>query len=191
MRAGSAGQLAAPTDLGVIHIVAGARAYADVMAELDVTQTVGTTAAGAREASAVERSGFGLLTSYGITRGVARAVRYLHDQHRPAPTKRRFRRRVVNALSDGGHLRVHHYMRGIAIAFTSDAIAIPRSRDDLAFSLSLAFGTGAGLAFDKILVLLERPNSYCAHQKIAVAQCAAVAAAALAVRFHRRARPPG
>ncbi len=158
------------------------------MPEFDATRPLRATLAGAREASAVERSGFGLVASYGVTLGVARAVSYIHDQRRPAPIKRRLRRRIVNTLSDGGHLRVHHYVAGIAIALTSGAVAILRSRDDLAFCLSLAFGTGAGLTFDEILVLLERPTSYWAHPNVAVAQCAAagVAAAALGMRFHRR-----
>lgn len=147
--------------------------------------------AGAREASAVERSAFGLLASYGITLGVARAVSFLHDQRFAAPTKRRLRRRLAGTVSDGGHLRVHHYVPGIAIAFTSGAVAILRSHDGLGFCLSLAFGTGAGLTLDELLVLLERPSSYWAHQNVAVAQCAgaAVAAAALAVRFYRHGCP--
>lgn len=157
------------------------------MPQFDATRPVRATLAGARQASAVERSGFGLVTSYGITLG-ARAVSHIHDQRRPAPRKRRLRRRITKTLSDGGHLRVHHYVPGIAIAFTSGAVAILRSHDGLGFCLSLAFGTGAGLTFDEILVLLERPTSYRAHQNVAVAQCAAaaVAATALATRFHRR-----
>lgn len=97
-------------------------------------------------------------------------------------------RRVTNTLSDGGHLRVHHDVPGIALAFTNGAVAILRSHDDLGFCLSLVFGTGGGLTFDEILVLLKRPTSYWAHQNVAVAQCAAaaLAAAALATRFHRR-----
>lgn len=151
-------------------------------AEEAAAETARVAVAGYADVSSSEKAMFNLLASFVSTFAIARGITYLLRGRATFGPFRDFR---------VGRRHIHHFVPGIAIAFTSGAVAILRSHDGLGFCLSLAFGTGAGLAFDKILVLLERPNSYCAHQKIAVAQCAAVAAAALAVRFHRRARPPG
>lgn len=133
---------------------------------------------------------FGLVTSYGITLGVARAVSHIHDQRRPAPMNVACGAGSPTRSATAAICASITTCRESRFAFTSAAVAILRSHDDLGFCLSLAFGTGAGLTFDKILVLLERPTSYWAHQNVAVAQCAAaaVAAAALVTRFHRRGR---
>lgn len=85
------------------------------MPQFDATRPVRATLAGAREASAVERSGF---WSGHVVRHHAR--RRARGQPHPRPAspcadERRLRRRITNTLSDSGHLRVHHYVPGIAI----------------------------------------------------------------------------
>lgn len=154
-----------------------------------VTRPVQTAVIGARDAPAVERSGFGLLTSYGVTLGIARAVSYIKERRRPAPRLLGLGRRAADAISRDD-LRVHHYVPGMAVAFASGVAAILRLRDGLGFGLSLAFGTGAGLTLDEIMVLVERKSAYWHDKNVAALQCgaAAVAATALGVRFHRRGR---
>ena len=83
---------------------------------------------------------------------------------------------------------MHHFLPGIGLALTAGAAAILTRRDGRKLWLSLPFGTGAGLTFDEVALLVKRDNPYWGSEALALAQgaVAALAAAALAAHFCRR-----
>jgi hypothetical protein len=129
--------------------------------------------------------------------GAARAINYVRERRRPAPSLRSWARRAYHSPGQE-QLRVHHFLPGIGLAFAAGGTAILTHRDGREFWLSLPFGTGLGLTVDEIALLVKRDNPYWDSERFALIQsgAAAVSAAALAARFYRRgvalmARPEG
>ncbi len=86
------------------------------------------------------------------------------------------------------HARVHHYVPGIALAFTSGTLSILIEDDKAAPWLAFPFGVGMGLSLDEAGLLLELPDSYWTQEYSAAIQAvvALAGAAALAFRISRR-----
>jgi hypothetical protein len=76
----------------------------------------------------------------------------------------------------------------MGLALAAGGTAILTRTDGREFWLGLPFGTGAGLTLDELALLVERDNPYWDSERFALIQsaAAALAAAALAARFHRR-----
>src|SRR5437588_9718665 len=146
-----------------------------------------TTVGGYRRGSSPERAGLGMLTSFAVTIGVARAINYVRERRRHAPRLRSWARRAYH-LPGREQLRVHHFVPGIALAFLAGAGAIVKREDRWELLFSLPFGAGVGLTCDEIALMTELDNPYWESEKLAIAQAggAALGAAALAVRLHHR-----
>jgi len=150
-----------------------------------------TTVGGYRRGSSPERAGLGMLTSFAVTIGVARAINYVRERRRHAPRLRSWARRAYH-LPGREQLRVHHFVRGVGLAFLAGAGAIIKREDNLELSFSIPFGIGVGLTFDEIAVMTELDNPYWESEKLATAQAAtaALGALALAIRLHRHGAHP-
>ena len=85
---------------------------------------------------------------------------------------------------------IHHFVPGIALAFTSGAIAICTSNEEIEPVLALVFGTGMGLTLDESALLLELEDVYWSEEgilsvQITLAVVALLGALGLGVRFVR------
>jgi hypothetical protein len=147
-----------------------------------------TTVRGYRAVSAAERAGFGMLTAYAAAIGSSRAVNYGRERNRRMPRVRSWARRAHHAPGRGDQLRIHHFLPGIGLAFLAGGAAILTHGDGGELWLGIPFGTGTGLALDEVGLLVSADNPYWRSESLALAQSAAAAlgAAALAIRFHRR-----
>ena len=118
---------------------------------------------------------------------VARAITYGIERDRNAPRLRSWTRRANQAV-DVDALRVDHFVPGIALTLAAGAAGTLTRTDGHEFPLSVALGTGAGLVLDEIGLLVKSDNPYWRTETLALAEAgmAALGAAALAVRFHRR-----
>jgi hypothetical protein len=90
-----------------------------------------------------------------------------------------------------GRRHIHHYVPGIALAFTSGAVAICTTNEEIERWLALVFGTGMGLTLDESALLLELEDVYWSEEgllsvQITLAVIALLAALGLGVRFVRR-----
>jgi hypothetical protein len=146
-----------------------------------------TTVCGYRRGSSAERAGLGMLTSFAVTIGIARAVNYVRERRRDAPRLRSWARRAYH-LPGREQLRVHHFVPGVGLAFLAGAGAIIKREDRHELWFSIPFGTGVGLTCDEIAVMTERDNPYWESETLAIAQAgsAALGAVALAIRLHYR-----
>lgn len=146
-----------------------------------------TTARGYRTVSPAERAGFEMLSAFSSTVAASRALNYVRERRRPAPRLRSLTRRAHTA-AERRRLRVHHYVPGIGLIFAAGGAAILTRPGDREAWLSLTFGAGAGLTLDEIALLIQVDNPYWRSETAALAQAAvaALAAGALAARFHRR-----
>lgn len=142
---------------------------------------------GYRAGSPAERAGFWMLTAFATTIGVARAVNYGRERNRAAPRLRSWVRRLRQGAG-GDQLRVHHFVPGIGLAFAAGGVAILTRSEGRESWLGVPFGTGAGLTLDEVGLLLNADNPYWRSEPLAFAQgsVAALAASAMAIRFHRR-----
>lgn len=149
--------------------------------------SIQTLLSGAGDAPAYERSAFGALSSFAVTIAIARAAASLKEREQPATRPRALLRRAWRTPG-GSHVRVHHFVPGTALAFVGGGAAILRSGDLLGIGLSMVWGTGTALALDEIEVVLRRRDAYWRSKPLALAEAgsAAVGAAVLATRFHRR-----
>ena len=145
------------------------------------------TVTGYQAASPAERAGFGMLSACAVTIAVARAVTYGIERDRNAPRLRSWARRSYQAVDVDG-LRVHHFVPGIALTLAAGAAGTLTRTDGHEFPLSVTLGTGAGLILDEIGLLVKSDNPYWKTERLALLEggAAALGAAALAVRFHRR-----
>jgi len=133
---------------------------------------VTATIRGYHAAKASERAAFGMLSSFAVSIGAARAINYSRERHAPGQER----------------VRVHHFIPGIALAFLSGAGAILKRDDGLELWLGAIFGTGAGLTLDEVAILTELDNPYWESEKLALAQAAvaAIGAGFLGYRVYRR-----
>jgi hypothetical protein len=141
---------------------------------------------GYRQARPIERAAFGMLSSFGMSIGVARAIAYAIERRRPAPALRDWMRRAYHSPGEE-RLRVHHFLPGVALAFVAGGAAIVK-RDDGQFWLGISFGTGVGLTMDEIALLTELDNPYWESGRLVLGQAAMalLGAIGLGLRFHRR-----
>jgi hypothetical protein len=141
---------------------------------------VRTTARGYRRASQGERAGFGLLFSFALAIGAARAITYVREQRRPV--------RPFKNLS-GGPYRVHHYLPGIGLVLVGGTLGLITGDERLKPWLALCLGAGTGLTLDEAAVLIEREDVYWNTERLSFAEAllALGGAAALAARFFHRA----
>ena len=141
---------------------------------------------GYRTVSPPERAAFGMLSTFAAAIGISRSVNYVRERRRPAPRLRSWARRAYHSPGQE-RLRVHHYLPGIGLALAAGGAAILTRTDGRELWLSLPFGAGAGLTLDELALLVERDNPYWDSERFALIQsgAAALAAAALAARFHR------
>jgi hypothetical protein len=137
--------------------------------------------------SALERSGFGFLTSFASTIAIARAINYVRERRRPLP-RARSRWRRVSGLSRGDDIRVHHFLPGMGISLVSGGAAIATRGDGLELSLSIPFGIGTALTLDELGLLLDATNAYWRSQPFVLGSAAgaALGAAGLGALFLRR-----
>ena len=145
------------------------------------------TVTGYRAASPAERAGFGMLSACAVTIGVARAITYGIERDRNAPRLRSWARRSYQAVDVDG-LRPPLRVPGIALTLAAGAAGTLTRTDGHEFPLSVTLGTGAGLILDEIGLLVKSDDPYWRTETLAIVEggIAALAAAALAVRFHRR-----
>lgn len=151
-------------------------------AEVAVEETVAAARAGYEEAPERANALFNLLVAFVTTFAAARGITYLLRG-----------RRRVGPFRDLHIARrhIHHFVPGIALAFTSGAIAICTSNEDIEPTLALVFGTGMGLTLDESALLLELEDVYWSEEgilsvQITLAVIALLGALGLGVRFVRR-----
>ena len=155
--------------------------------DMNMPQPLRTTISGYRSAPSAERAGFEMLSAFATTIAVSRATNYVRERRRRAPLLRSMLRRAYHAPGEN-EMRVHHFLPGIGIAFAAGAASILTRKDRREFWLSLPFGAGAALTLDEADLLLELDNPYWGSEVLALTQgsLAALGAAVLALRFHRR-----
>ena len=147
-----------------------------------VVETAEVARTGYQEVSTRENAMFNLLTSFVTSFMLARGVTaLLRERQRVGP----FRNLSV------GRRHIHHFVPGIALAFSAGAAAIVTRNEDLEAKLAVPFGVGMGLTLDESALLLELDDVYWSEEgivsvQIALAVAAMMAAVALAGRFLRR-----
>jgi hypothetical protein len=151
-------------------------------AEEAVAETAQVARVGYEQASTRENAMFNLLSSFVGTFLAARGITALL-RHRP--TVGPFRNLRV------GRRHVHHFVPGIAIAFSAGAGAILTRNEGLESKLAVPFGMGMGLTLDESALLLELEDVYWSREgllsvQITMAVAALLASIALALRFLRR-----
>jgi hypothetical protein len=120
-----------------------------------------------------------MLGPFALTLGIMRAVNYWREQR--APT------RLVKDVS-GSPYRVHHYVPGIALGFTSGVVAAVSQRSELKPWLGIGLGSGMAMTLDEAAMLLEREDLYWNNEVFPLAEGigAIAGSAAIATRFLRR-----
>ncbi len=151
-------------------------------AEEAVAETVEVAVAGYGEGSRRENALFNMLASFVATFASTRGITFLLRGRRTAGP---FRNVTI------GQRHIHHFVPGIAIAFTAGAAAIVTRGDRLNPKLALAFGTGMGLTLDESALLLELDDVYWTREglvsvQITLSVTALLAALMLGLRFLRR-----
>jgi multisubunit Na+/H+ antiporter MnhF subunit len=151
-------------------------------AEVAVAETAEVARVGYQQASTRENAMFNMLTSFASTFILARWITYaLRGRPRVGP----FRDVRV------GRRHIHHFVPGIVIAFAAGAAAILTRSEALEPKLAVPFGVGMGLTLDESALLLELDDVYWSREgllsvQITLAVMAALASAALGLRFLRR-----
>jgi hypothetical protein len=150
-------------------------------AEVAVEETVAAVRAGYQDAPERANALFNLLASFVTTFAAARGITYLL---RGRPRVGPFRDLHI------ARRHIHHFVPGIALAFTSGAIAICTSNEEIEPGLALVFGTGMGLTLDESALLLELEDVYWSEEgllsvQITLAVIALLGALGLGVRFVR------
>jgi hypothetical protein len=151
-------------------------------AEEAVAETALVAREGYRAVSAGENAMFNLLTSFAGTFLVARAVTFQLRGRRSAGPFRNLR---------VGRRHIHHFVPGIALAFTSGAVAIVSRDESVEPMLAIPFGIGMGLTLDESALLLDLEDVYWTRRgllsvQITLAVSSLLAATALGLRLLRR-----
>jgi hypothetical protein len=134
-----------------------------------------------------ERVLFGMTTSFALTVAVSRTITYVRERRQPMPRARSLGRRFA-ALASDNSVRVHHFLPGMAIAFTTGGIALLTRAGRLERLLSLPFGVGVALTTDELRLLAGRNNPYWGGEGFALTQGATALMASLGfcIDFVRR-----
>ena len=153
-----------------------------VAAEEAAAETARVAVAGYTDVPPSEKALFNLLASFVATFAIARSITYVLRGRATFGPFRDFR---------VGRRHIHHFVPGIALAFTSGAAAMVTSDENLEAPLALAFGTGMGLTLDESALLLELEDVYWTREgvvgvQISLAALALFGSIALGVRFLRR-----
>lgn len=151
-------------------------------AEEAAAETARVAVAGYGDVAPSEKALFNLLASFVATFAIARGTTYMLRGRATFGPFRDFR---------VGRRHIHHFVPGIAIAFTSGAAAIVSDEESLEAPLAIAFGAGMGLTLDESALLLELEDVYWTPEgllsvQITMATMALLAAIALGARFLRR-----
>ena len=151
-------------------------------AEEAAAETARVAVAGYTDVSAGEKALFNLLASFVATFAFARGITYILRGRATFGPFRDFR---------VGRRHIHHFVPGIALAFTSGAAAMVTDDEGLEAPLAIAFGTGMGLTLDESALLLELEDVYWTPEgllsvQITMATMALLAALALGARLLRR-----
>ena len=151
-------------------------------AEEAAAETARVAVAGYTDVPSGEKALFNLLASFVTTFAIARGITYVLRGRATFGPFRDFR---------VGRRHIHHFVPGIALAFTSGAAAMLTSDEGLEAPLALAFGTGMGLTLDESALLLELQDVYWTPEglvsvQITMATMALLAAIALGTRLLRR-----
>ena len=145
-------------------------------------ETMAVAAAGYQDAPSQENALFNLFASFVISSVLSRGIAFaLRDRGRFGP----FRNLRV------GHRHIHHFVPGIALAFTSGAAAIVTKDESLEPKLALLFGTGMGMTLDESALLLELDDVYWTERgllsvQITLGLVALLGALAIGLRFLQR-----
>jgi hypothetical protein len=150
-------------------------------------RSIGLVAAARRgywEAATAERAAFGMLSSFGGTVVLARAVTYVQERRRSVPVLRSLLRRAYGAVRQDD-TRVHHFVPGIGIAFSAGAAAILTRTQDAELRYAIPFRVGAALTLDELALLIDVDNPYWGTQREALTKAAltGIAAGVLGARF--------
>lgn len=188
------GGTAAVTTIGAVAVEYGRvwrRGSAPLPAETDsvvdaaveaAVETTDVAIAGYQDAPAQENALFNLFASFVISLVLSRGIAFaLRDRHRFGP----FRNVRV------GRRHIHHFVPGIAMAFTAGAAAIVTRDEDLEPKLALLFGTGMGMTMDEAALLLELDDVYWTEEGLLSVQIGAglvalLGALAIGLRFLQR-----
>jgi hypothetical protein len=151
-------------------------------AEEAAAETARVAVAGYADVSPSEKILFNLLTSFVVTFVLARGITYALRERATFGPFRDFR---------VGRRHIHHFVPGIALAFTSGAAAIVTRREEFERPLAVAFGAGMGLTLDESALLVEFEDVYWTPEgllsvQITLATTGLLAALALGLRFLRR-----
>lgn len=151
-------------------------------AEEAAAETARVAVAGYADVSPSEKILFNLLASFVATFVLARGITYALRERATFGPFRDFR---------VGRRHIHHFVPGIALAFTSGAAAIVTRREELERPLAVAFGAGMGLTLDESALLVEFEDVYWTPEgllsvQITLATTGLLAALALGLRFLRR-----
>jgi hypothetical protein len=151
-------------------------------AEEAVVETAQVAKAGYQEVSGRENALFNMLTAFVATFVSARFVTFrLRRSSRVGPF-RDFK---------FGSRRIHHFVPGIVLAFSSGGAAILTRNEDIEPALAVPFGVGLGLTLDESALLLDLEDVYWTKEgllsvQITLAVMSLLAALALGLRFLRR-----
>jgi hypothetical protein len=145
-------------------------------------ETTEVAMAGYNAAPAQENALFNLFASFVISLVLSRGIAFmLRDRHTFGP----FRNVKV------GRRHIHHFVPGIALAFTAGAAAIVTRDEDLEPKLALLFGTGMGMTMDEAALLLQLEDVYWTEEGLLSVQIGAgltalLGALAIGLRFLQR-----
>lgn len=152
--------------------------------ELVPVKVVSAVVAGYRDVRPIERTSFGMLTSFSATIAAARLVNYVRERRRRAPALRSVGRRFWRASRDDS-VRVHHFVPGTVLAFVAGGAAILSRDDEIGAWLGMPFGSGVALTVDELALIVRHSQGYWGSESFALVQAglAAVASAGLGARF--------
>jgi hypothetical protein len=114
-----------------------------------IVRAVEMALAGFRESPASERVLFGMTTSFAVTVTASRTMNYVRERRRPMPRARSLGRRFATLTGDNS-VRVHHFLPGMVIGFTTGGIALMARAGHLERLLSLPFGVGLAMTTDEL-----------------------------------------
>lgn len=124
------------------------------------------------ETPAVER---GLLSISGAASAAmyaSRLVTLINEHRHGQPAIRSLGRRIYHSPGNGKHVRIHHYVAGIAVLMLTGGAATLNRDDGREIIYGLPLGIGIGLTLDEVGLLLELDNPYWSVQGYALAQAA-------------------